>query len=621
MKIKEATILIILMLICTTFVVADPLPPFDGPNYMGIESKDVTIDDTFYTNVWANIGSSIDVVAMDNFTFLSAGIITYEDVAQGDLFAGETLWITPAYIHNDTGWAKPIVWGYNTPVNGVNKTAFNITWIARKVGQTTITITAGGTARNGTDPGTTKYPGIITVHPQPTTGFSATALDQNNIGLSWTKGVGVDRVVIRGSKSGYPTTPQSDTDVYNNTGTGTTHSGLSPGQTWYYRAWGWNTTAGFFSLLNQTDYDTTPAGNRAPTLSSENPTDNSGNIDKNKATVSVIINDPDGNTFNWQIHGTHVTTNSGSGATNGTKTANLITPLPYGTNVIWYVNVTDGSLWTNATYNFTVRSQYTPSPPSGFNAIAFNSTQINMSWTKGSGGDKVVIVAKLGSAPTGIGDGTIIYNGTGTSYNDDGLGPNQHWYYIAYSWNTTDKAYSATYVSSDATTLAINHHPQVTPIHPANNAPYESVYNEYLKVHVIDNDDDTMTVHIDFSWATGSLSYTADTVTNNTDVNLSLPTYISPDWLQHKNQRPEGYTWYVNVTDGTDWTNNTWHFNTSYAWDINEDRYVNSVDISLIVSHYKNTMTAGQYGWDIIENGKVDYRDISILVYHYGETY
>jgi hypothetical protein len=46
--------------------------------------------------------------------------------------------------------------------------------------------------------------------------------------------------------------------------------------------------------------------------------------------------------------------------TDGSKQADLITPLPYGTNIIWYVNVTDGYVWTNLTYNFTTEPSISP---------------------------------------------------------------------------------------------------------------------------------------------------------------------------------------------------------------------------------------------------------------------
>jgi len=100
--------------------------------------------------------------------------------------------------------------------------------------------------------------------------------------------------------------------------------------------------------------------NLAPIQTGETPIDDSGNIDVYQAIVNVTINDPEGDTFNWTIQGTYITNNASNDDTNGSKQANLITPLPYGTNIIWYVNVTDGNSWTNQTYNFTTMPPLAP---------------------------------------------------------------------------------------------------------------------------------------------------------------------------------------------------------------------------------------------------------------------
>lgn len=291
---KTTAIGVILVLICTAVVVADPFPPFDGPNHMGISSQHVTIGDSFNTSVWADIHSQINTIAADNFTFLPAGVITYENVSKGNLFAGTVMWVTPLWIHNDTGWAKTIMWAYNVAVNSTNATAFNITWNARAVGAATFTITKGGTAYNGTDPGTTKHSGIIYVHPQGVSSFNAIATNPNSIYISWAKGTAMDRTVIRGSKTGYPVSPTSDTDVYNNTGASTTHSGLNPLETWYYSAWGWNATKGYFSISYQTDSDTTPSANYPPYKPiTPVPANNTAYMNVYNIWLNCTVSDPD----------------------------------------------------------------------------------------------------------------------------------------------------------------------------------------------------------------------------------------------------------------------------------------------------------------------------------------
>jgi hypothetical protein len=807
------------VLLMTVMLSATILVSAAGPNYMGFAPtpKDVTVGDSFRFDVYGDIHREIDTIAVDNMTFLPAGVVNYTSTARGALFMPANdytvMWHAPtgAGIKNALGWAKYWLWnfdvpGYGSRINNTNATAFNITWLAVKCGTATTTITAGGTAGGGIDPGTTKRTGTIRVHPKSTTAFTATSAHYNQIDLSWTKQTGDDKVLIRYKTGSNPTSITDGTLLYNDTGISTSHSGLSSGDHMYYSIWGWNNTAGFYSLTYQTADKQT---NRISVFSSENPTDNSGNINKNHAAVSVAINEPDGHTFNWTIHGTNVTTASANGASNGTKTASLITPLSYGTNIIWYVNATDGADWTNATYNFTVRNEYAPVPPTDFTATAItrfridlswspsddltyiewytsptwargggnfcyvgtgsyaqdvgivpgdhiyyqawsynatdavysssyatadntsiddlapivsspdptnntiiddknypqvsayindpegdamawtievsngdsssdtvivngtifctlsipldysttytwwvnvtdvfkttreiytftvrdayeptvptgfiatpvSCTEIDLNWTVGTGNDKVVIVAKLGSAPTGISDGTIIYNNSGTTYPDTGLGPNQHWYYIAYSWNTTDELYSSTYASADATTTANSAPDSFTNEHPTNNSPYCSVYNEYLNVTVSDPDSDSMNVY--FYWGNNTpIAFT--TIDSGEKASIYLPSYISPDWLQHQNIKTN-YTWYAVANDSYAQTkSSTWDFKTSYAWDINEDGSVTYEDASALVTAYGITVTAGSTGPDIDNNGDVNYLDASSFVAHYGDVY
>lgn len=85
------------------------------------------------------------------------------------------------------------------------------------------------------------------------------------------------------------------------------------------------------------------------------------------------------------------------------------------------------------------------------------------------------------------------------------------------------------------------------------------------------------------------------------------------------------YTWYVNLTDGTDWTNESYTFTTElgtlFPWDIVTDRAINYLDVSSLVNHYGQTGTPHWIRDDINEDGEVNYLDVSLLVSHYGEEY
>jgi len=147
------------------------------------------------------------------------------------------------------------------------------------------------------------------------------------------------------------------TKVYNHSGTSHQDSNLNPGTQYFYQAWSWNDTHHLYSITYE-ETNATTYTNQPPVLSWEIPADDSGNIDIMQATVNVTIRDPEGDSFNWTIEGLYVTNTGQNNDVNGSKSANLITPLPYDTDIVWFVNVTDGVSWTNATYNFITRIQY-----------------------------------------------------------------------------------------------------------------------------------------------------------------------------------------------------------------------------------------------------------------------
>ena len=619
MKTKILSTIVILTLVATIFIPFIMRVSAEGPNYMGYTpvEKDVTIGESFRYDVYGDIHWQIDTIAADNMTFLPAGRVNYTNTARGTLFNPDedVMFQKPggAGIQNSKGYAKPFVWamdGVAYPrVNNTNATAFNITWLAIDVGDVTFTITEGGTGDNAIDPGTTKYTGLVRIHPMAPTVFTATPLDAQQIDLAWTKQTAMDKTLIRYKTGSNPTSVTDGTFLYNDTGSSTSQTGLAGGDHIYYSAWGWNDTAGYYSLTYGTADGET---NNPPLFSGENPSNNSINVDKNFATVGVYISDADGDTFDWTIEGEYVASTSDNGATNGTKTASLITPLPYGTVVYWFVNATDGTDTTTAIYQFTVRDEYAPTAPTGFDATTFSRTEIDLTWTPGSGADKTYVIAKLGSAPTSITDGDIIYNGTLAYYDHTGLLPSEHWYYRAYSWNETDSVYSILYGEDDATTDGNQVPNSFSSEHPANDSDYTSVYNEYLNITVSDPDSDGMTVY--FYWANGT-SIAFDTIASGGEASIFLPDYVDPDWLIHNNT----YQWYARANDGFgESQSGIYRFHTSMAWDITENRYVNYLDASALASSYGLTGPSGWIGADIDESGAVGYLDVSSLASHYG---
>jgi len=93
-----------------------------------------------------------------------------------------------------------------------------------------------------------------------------------------------------------------------------------------------------------------------------------------------------------------------------------------------------------------------PDPPGSFTATSASSSQIDLSWGKGSKADYTHVQRKTGGYPTNTSDGVNVYNGTGTSKSDTGLSASTTYFYRAWSWNSTEGLWSTSNSSdSDAT--------------------------------------------------------------------------------------------------------------------------------------------------------------------------
>lgn len=274
---------------------------------------------------------------------------------------------------------------------------------------------------------------------------------------------------------------------------------------------------------------------------------------------------------------------------------------------------------------------YIPDAPTDFTASKEVPLEIELNWTKDTTGN-YGINPDDGTADTTYierntvanwtrGTGTFIYNDTGSSYTDTVPDSKEHYYYQAWSYNATDNLYSPLNSSDDITSM--NYPPDTPQLeYPANGAPYESVYDEYLNVTVTDSDGDSMDV--EFYWNDGTHIGTIYSVANNSTASCYLPDYIDPDWLNHDTT----YSWYAiandtttNPTEGFTNQSDTWTFDTSHYTDTNEDGTIDYLDVSYLSGHYRQSCSPGEYGWDIIGDGNSNYLDVSALVSDYGETF
>jgi len=133
-----------------------------------------------------------------------------------------------------------------------------------------------------------------------------------------------------------------------------------------------------------------------------------------------------------------------------------------------------------------------PNPPTSLAATPVSSSQINLTWTKGTGAEKTYIRGKKGSYPADRADGYEVYNGTGTSCSDTALEIKSAYYYRAWSYKTgaPNSGYSDDYDQASATTLA------GIPIVTAQPATSVEVITARLNGEVTDNGGENPTVHI-----------------------------------------------------------------------------------------------------------------------------
>jgi len=194
-----------------------------------------------------------------------------------------------------------------------------------------------------------------------------------------------------------------------------------------------------------------------------------------------------------------------------------------------------------------------PDAPSSFTATAISSSRIDLSWTKGNGGDYTYIEWNTVES-WGIGEGTLAYNNTGTSYSHTDLDAETTYYYQAWSYNSTS-GFSLTNVSANATTEAITDPTTFSNPYPANGSINIS-FPFVLSIDVNNSNNDSMNVSF---WTNATGPWTE--IGNYTGIYNGTYTAQENEFKEYNTK----YWWSVNVNYPGGWSNITYSFTTGPA--------------------------------------------------------
>ena len=255
-------------------------------------------------------------------------------------------------------------------------------------------------------------------------------------------------------------------------------------------------------------------------------------------------------------------------------------------------------------------------PPTSFTATAYNTTVINLSWVKNLSADKTYILRNAtgwSNYPANVDNGTFLYNGTNTTFNDSLLVKGTAYYYAAWSWNETTKNYSNDNATAMATTkLDV----EVWNPYPINS----SIANIRPPVNVsafVNGTD--LTIYFTFVNMTSFIpvAETFAAWTGQSTGRFAFTDFTSngTSWIWGNTT----YTWWVNATSSGSWDNATYYYNTTqYAsganarMDVNNNGVVNSIDLSFDWAHRTSSYSYNHL-YDVNNNGVVNSIDLSFI--------
>jgi hypothetical protein len=285
--------------------------------------------------------------------------------------------------------------------------------------------------------------------PAPAQSLTAQA-GNGQVNLSWTvpSGSGIAGVVVVRQTGQAPTSPTDGTQVYQGTQTQFTDTGVTNGQTYYYKVFTYSNASGTTLYSDPTVSPSATATPQAPQLPApvQSLTAQAGNgqvmlswtapSDPTVAGVVVVRQTgqaPTSPTDGTQVYQVTQTQFTDTGLANGQT---------YFYKVFTYSTAGGTTLYSDPTVSpsatATPQAPQLPAPVQSLTAQAGNG-QVTLSWTvpSGSGIAGVVVVRQTGQAPTSPTDGTQVYRGTQTQFTNTGLVNGRTYYYKVFTFSTT----------------------------------------------------------------------------------------------------------------------------------------------------------------------------------------
>jgi len=470
--------------------------------------------------------------------YFDASLLQANSVTEGDLFSGHTTMFNNGSIDNTLGRIT-LLYNYILGIGNVSSsgTACTVSFTSTS-GNGTSTLdlnSVGVTDETGYVP-ITVYDGSVTVRNNPPSAtIDSISPNPAEVGDSVSfSGHGTDSD-CSDTITGWNW--RSDLDGQLSTAASFSTSSLSIGtHTIYFKVKdnhnAWSTEVSLSLIIKPV--------NEPPEFSNENPPDSATNVPITTSSLSIDIDDPEGDSFTWSIETSpNIGSNSGSG-NNGTKTCS-ISGLAYDTTYTWYVNATDTGKSRGTTaesYTFTTEAENFPpafsneNPPDSTTNVPITTSSLSIdiddpeddsfTWSIETSPN---IGSNSGTGPDGTKTCSISGLAIGTTYT---------WYV-----NATDPTGSGTTTAESYTftTEYANNPPVFSNENPSNGATDVSITTSHLTVYISDPEGDSFTWSIETSPDIGSISSSGNNGTKTCSVSgLSYSTT---------------YTWYVNATDPT----------------------------------------------------------------------